>query len=572
MSARYARRWLASLLIGAAVLAAAAAIGRPAATAPARADRVDDTLVASVRAEPRSFNRYIARDLTTAVVTNLIHSGLVRVDRTTDRLEGDLAERWQLLADRRTYRLHLRPNLRFSDGAPFSADDVVFSFKAIYDREVGSVLADTLQVRGQPLIVAAEDPLTVTIQFPSPFGAGLRMLDGVPIYPRHRLASALDNGSFRSAWGVATAPSDLAGLGPFVLRRYQPGERLIFDRNPYFWRHAAGAPPLQHFVLEVLPDQDAELLQLETGGIDFTQSALRPTDVPALGRATRDGRISVTDAGIGLDGDLLWINLRAAKAADPRSRWLQNADFRRAVAQSVDRGAFVDTVYLGEAVAADSIVSPGNREWHVHAPLPAYDLQSSRRLLDGLGLRDRGGDGVRRDAGGHPARLALLTQKGNSSLERGAEVIRESLAAVGVQVDVVALEAGAVIDRVMRGEYDAAYFRLVTTDGDPALNLDFWLSSGSAHVWNPEQRSAATLWESQIDSLMDQIATTIDGERRRALFADVQRLIGREVPVLCFAFPRQPVAVSTRVVGAMPAPYSPPILWNPAAIGVHTTP
>jgi len=528
-----------------------------------------DTLVASIRAEPRSFNRYMARDLTTTVLTFLMHGALVRIDRVTNELQPELAARWELLPDQRTYRLQLRPNVRFSDGAAFSADDVVFSFRAIYDRAVGSVLADTLQVHGQPLTVTAEDAATVVIRFPSPFAPGLRMLDGVPIYPRHRLEPALAAGKFRAAWGPSAPPSDIAGLGPFTLRRYEPGQRLTFDRNPYYWQRGDQRPRLAHLVLEVVTDQAAELLQLETGGIDLTQSELRPSDVPALKRAVAAGRVAVTDAGIGLDGDLFWLNLTSAKAKDSRSRWLQNSIFRRAIAQSIDRRAFVDTVYLGEAVAADSIVSPGNRLWHASARPPEYDVASARRLLGSLGLSDRNGDAMLEDADGHPVRFSLLTQKGNTSLERGASVIRDSLAHIGVQVDVVPLDVGALIDYVMRGNYDAAYFRLLTTDTDPALNLDFWLSSGSAHMWNPEQRAPATAWEAEIDALMEQVSTESNIDRRRELFVDVQRIMAREVPVLCFAFPRLPIAVNSRVVDGMPAPFRPPLLWNPAVIGVR---
>ena len=528
-----------------------------------------DTLVASIRTEPRSFNRYIARDLTTTVVTYLTHAALIRIDRVTNQLEPELAQSWELLADRRTYRLRLRPNLQFSDGAPFSADDVVFSFRAIYG-PIDSVLADTLQVRGQPLTVVAEDAATVTIRFPSPFGPGLRLLDGVPMYPRHRLEPALDAGTFRSTWGPSAPPSEMAGLGPFVLRRYEPGQRLTFDRNPYYWQR--GLPKLAHVVLQVVPEQDAELLQLENGGIDLTQGEVRPSDVPALRRAASAGRIALADVGVGLDGDLLWLNLTSAKARDPRSRWLQHGDFRRAIAHSIDRRAFVDTVHLGAAVPADSIVSPGNREWHAEAPAPAYDVPNANRLLASLGLSDRDGDEMLEDRDGHAVRLTLLTQKGNTSLERGASVIRESLAQVGVRVDVVALEVGTLIDHVIRGAYDAAYFKLLTTDTDPALNLDFWLSSGSAHMWNPDQRTPSTAWEAEIDALMEKVSTTLDTDRRRALFAEVQRIMAREVPVLCFAFPRLPIAVNSRVADARPAPFRPPLLWNPAVIGLRAAP
>jgi len=528
-----------------------------------------DTLVASIRAEPRSFNRYLARDLTTTVITLLMHAGLVKVDRLTNRLEPELAEQWELLPDNRTYRLHLRRDVRFSDGSPFTADDVAFSFRAIYDKAAVSVLAETLEVHGRPLTVVAEDAATVLVQFPSAFGPGLRVLDGVPMYPRHRLEPALSAGRFASAWGPGSAPSELAGLGPFVLARHDPGQRLVFDRNPQYWQRLQGLPRVSHVVLQVVPEQDTELLQLETGDIDLTQGEMRPSDVPALNRAAREGRVVVADAGIGLDGDLFWLNLTAAKARDRRSPWLQHADFRRAISQSIDRQAFVDAVYFGAAVPADSIVSPGNRTWHAAAPPPAFDLASARRLLTSLGLSDLNGDGILDDRDGRPVRLALLTQAGNTSLERGASFIRDSLAPIGVQVDVVKLEAGAFVDALMRGDYDAAYFRLLTTDPDPSLNLDFWLSGGSAHVWNPEQRKASAPWEADIDALMDRVSATLDDHQRAAVFADVQRIVAREVPVLCFAFPRLPIAYSSRVADASPAPFRPPLLWNPAAISLR---
>jgi peptide/nickel transport system substrate-binding protein len=550
----HGREWAA--IAAAVVVTLAMAMPRVVDRNRSRTAASADTLVASIRAEPRSFNRYAARDLSTSILTFLMHQSLVRINRVTNDLEPELAERWELLPDRQTYRLWLRRNVRFSDGAPFSAEDVAFSFRAIYDKHVESELADSLQINGRSLTVVAESPDTVTIRFPAPFSAGLRMLDGVPIYPRHRLESALSAGTLRSAWGLSTPPGTIAGLGPFMLRTYEPGQRLVFDRNPYFRRAGDQSAKLSHVVLEVVPDQAAEVIGLETGAIDITQSELRPSDIPLLKRA---GRVQLTEAGIGLDGDLFWVNLTSAKARDPRGQWLQHPDFRRAVAYAVDRRAFVDTVYLGEAVPADSIVSPGNRQWHTQAGLPEYDPATAKRLLSGL-LRDR-------DSA--PMRFTLLTQKGNTSLERGASVLRDSLAPIGVQVDVVAMEVGALIDHIRRGDYDAAYFRLLTTDTDPALNLDFWLSSGSAHMWNPEQVKPSTKWEADVDRLMNEMSTTPDLERRVALFSEAQRILAREVPALCFAFPRLTLAVNARVDGGTPAPFRPPLLWNPAVLEVR---
>jgi len=565
-----ARTVASVLILVTAALTAVAAVRYVRSGGPSRLSGSPETLVASLRAAPRSFNRYVARDLSTTVLTYLLHASLVRINHVTSELEPELAERWELLSDRRTYRLRLRTGLRFSDGAPFTADDVVFSFQAIYDRATDSVLADTLQVAGQPLAVTAEDPATVTIRFPAEFGPGLRMLDGVPIYPRHRLEAALKAGTLRSAWTLSAPPSDLAGLGPFMLRSYEPGQRLTLDRNPYFRGRDGEPAKIARVVLDVVADQDAELLALQSGAIDVTQSELRPFDVPTLTRAAGSGRVVVSDAGIGLDGDLLWFNLTPAKAHDPRGRWLQHRDFRRALAHAVDQTAFVDTVYLGEGVPADSIISPGNRAWHAVAPPPEYNIVSANRLLASLGLLDRRRDGTLEDDRGNAVTFTLLTQKGNTSLERGAAAIRDSLARVGVHVDVVALEVGAVIEHIMRGDYDAAYFRLLATDTDPALNLDFWLSSGSAHMWNPGQNAPGTPWETEVDALMNQMSTTLDHDRRRQRFADVQRIMARELPVVCFAFPRLPIAVSARVVDATPAPFRPPVLWNPAVISLKS--
>jgi peptide/nickel transport system substrate-binding protein len=321
-------------------------------------------------------------------------------------------------------------------------------------------------------------------------------------------------------------------------------------------------------VLEIVPDQDTEQLRMIAGDLDFTQSEIRPSDYALQRRAEAQGRLTLTDLGPGIDGDLLWFNLTPAKSKDQRSPWLQHVDFRRAVSQAVNRDSFVNTVYLGAAIPAYGVVSPGNRDWYAEVPALTYDPAAARARLDALGLRAGDGHGVREDTAGRPARFTLLTQKGNTSLERGAAVIRDSLWQFGIQVDVVELEVGALIQRFGSGEYDAIYFRLLSTDTDPSLNPDFWLSSGSAHVWNPAQAAPATAWEQEIERLMDDISTSSDPARRVRLFSEVQRIMGREVPVLCFAFPRLWLAMSTRISQATPAPFLAPLLWNPAVITV----
>jgi peptide/nickel transport system substrate-binding protein len=449
----------------------------------------------------------------------------------------------------------------------------VFSFRATYDEKTGSFLRDSLLVGGKPLAVSAPDAATVVVAFPAPFGPGIRLLDNLPILPRHKLEGALAAGTLAKAWDVSTAPSEMTGLGPFVLQSYAPGQRLVFARNPRYWRTDAKGgrlPALDTLTLEIVPDQNAEMLALQTGQVDFTQTEVRPEDYATLKKAADAGKLTITDVGVGLDADTFWLNLQPNRPAAASRPWLLRSELRRAIAHAVDRQAFVETVFLGAAVPVDGPVTPGNHRWHApELPHARHDAAEARRLLAGLGLSDRNGDGLLEDRAGNRAGFTLLTRKGNTALERGAAFIAEELKRVGLAVDVAALEVGALIDRVDRGEYEAVYFQLVVTDVDPALNLDLWRSSGAMHIWNPGQSSPATPWEREIDQLMARQVGSLDQAERKALFDQVQAIVARELPMIQFAAPRIYIATSTRVVNATPALLRPALLWNAETIGVR---
>ena len=380
--------------------------------------------VGTIRDEPQTFNRLAARDNISVLMTQLTQAGLVRINRTEDVVEPWLAESWSSDDDGRTHTLTLREGTTFSDGEPFTSADVLFSFEALYDERLGSALADSLRIDGRPIGVEAPDATTVVVRFPVPYSPGLRLLDSLPMLPRHLLEPALRAGTFRDAWGLSTPPAEMAGLGPFVLQSYQPGQRLVFARNTRYWRtDAAGVqlPYLDRIMLEIVSDQNAEMLRLETGEVDFISSGIRAEDVGSLSRAADAGQVQLFHLGVGLDADFLAFNLQpSAMADDPRRAWLQSLDWRLAVSHAVDRAAFADTIYLGLAEPIFGPITPGNRIWfQPDLPVFDYDLRRAHALLEGLGLADRDGDGLREDRGGRPVRFTLLTQQGNTTRERG---------------------------------------------------------------------------------------------------------------------------------------------------------
>lgn len=573
---RFSRRGL--ILAGAGAVAALGLVlrfgGSDAPTPPVV--RRGGQIVASLRSEPRSFNRLVARDYAAEVVTLLTQGRLARINRATFELEPWLAERWESSADGRTHTLRLRPGVTWSDGTPFTSADVLFSFQAVFDPRAKSVVASSLLVGGRPITAGAPDAETVILTYATPSGPGLRLLDNLPILPKHKLEAALASGSFAAAWNSTTPPAEMVGTGPFVLREYQPGQRLVFDRNPRYWRRGPNGdalPYLDRLVLEIVPEQNAELLRLQAGDLDLTSSELRPEDYVPVRQAEEQGRLRLIELGVGPDADAFWFCLKPeVKGQDPRFKYVQAPAFRKALSYAVDRDAFAETVFLGAAVPLWGPITPGNIQWF-WPDVPRYQHSDKDALawLASLGVYPREQGGAAVDNGGHGSvemRFTVLTQRGISWYERGTAVLRDELAKIGVVLDIVPLEVGALIQRLLACDYDAVYYRPVLTDLDPAGNLDFWLSSGSAHLWNIGQKTPATEWERRIDTLMLEQAASMDPERRRQQFNLVQQIIAENLPVLYFAAPRLYYAHSMRLRGVVPSVQRPAVLWNADSLSV----
>jgi peptide/nickel transport system substrate-binding protein len=553
---------IAALIVGVALWRSC----RSTSIAPAR------ELIASLRSEPAGYNRYLEATAAADLLSLLTDARLVTVNRSTDDLAPSLAERWTPSADGLTYTLALRHDVRFSDGAPFTSADVLFTARMLYDPQVNSALASALQVDGKPLVFAAPDDFTVTVTLPAVFAPGLRLLDQMPILPKHKLAPAFESGKLRDTWRIGSPLTDVVGLGPFQLTEHATGQRLVFTRNPHYWRRDESGtqlPYVDRLVVVIIPDQNTEAIRIAAGEIDLMSNGdIRADDYALFKRASDQGRLRLIDAGIGLDPNFLWFNLSPRAKVRP---WLRDRRVRQAISFAVDRQAMTDTVYLGAAVPIYGPVSPGNRTWFSStAPTYPFDASKAHALLQASGLVDRNADGMLDDAAGKPVRFSIITQKGHTLRERAATVIQEHLRRIGIAVDVVALDVNALVQRWMSGDYEAIYFGAQSSSTDPALSPDFWLSSGAFHAWNPGQTNPATEWEARIDELMRRMAADSNRDERQQLFAEVQRIIGQELPAIYFVAPRVTLAVSPRVANATPAQQVPQLLWNAERLSVSS--
>lgn len=536
----------------------------------AEVGRSGGQLVVVERAEPRTLNPIVAIDAPSREILARTTADLIHIDRETQQPQPALARAWTVSPDGRRFTLSLRRGVRFSDGQPFDADDVVFSFRVYLDEKVGSPQRDQLIVADKPIDVRKLDQYTVQVDLAEPYAVGERMFDSVAMLPRHLLEAAYTEGRLARMWAVGTPADAFAGLGPFRLREYVPGQRLTLERNPFFWktdRAGTHLPYLERLVFVFVPSEDAQAVRFQAGEADVT-TRLSATNFDVLQRDRGRRNYDLIDAGPGLDYTFLFFNLNGPAPNDPpqaaRHRgWFQQLAFRQAVSLAVDRDAIVRLVYRGRATPLGGHVPPGNKLWiNRSLPKPSRSLDRARERLRSAGFSWNAA-GALVDKDGQAVDFTIVTNTGNTERMQIATIIQDDLKQIGIAVGVVTLELRALLQRVlMTHDYDACVLALGAADGDPSSEMNVWLSSGGTHLWHPEQAAPATPWEAEIDTLMRRQLTVRDLQARKRLYDRVQELVAENLPVISLVSPSV-LAGTTKGLGNLrPTIFDHHALWN----------
>jgi len=520
-------------------------------------------LVVAERSAPRSFNPVVITDNPSKTVLERINGDLIHINRKTFRTEPALAASWVPSKDGREYTLKLRPNLRFSDGHPFTADDVVFTFQVYLDEKVAAPQRDLLIVAGKPIAVTKKDNLTVVITLAEPYAVADRLFDGIAMLPRHVLGDAYKQGTLAQQWGINAAPASIVGMGPFRLKELVPGERLVLERNPYYWKHdktGEALPYLDRLVFLVVPSTDAQWLRFTSGELDLMSGAT----AEQFG-SLPPGRFAAMDLGPGLEYNFLFFNQSDGQTGTlaARQAWFRQENFRRAISAAVDREAIVKLVYRGRAEPLWGPVTAGNAAWrNASIPHPARSLDRARALLRDAGFTWRD-DGTLLDRAGTPVEFNIVVSTSRPERNQMATLIQDDLAQLGIRVTISPVEFLAFVDRVTRKrDFEACVFGIGSGDADPNSDMNVWLSSGNLHLWNPSAAKPATPWEAEIDTLMrDQMWARTVADRKR-MFDKVQALVAEHDPMIFLASPHILVAAKPTLGNFTPAILPHYALWN----------
>lgn len=527
-------------------------------------------LVASLRADPKTLNPATAVDVPSKEMIALLSADLIHINLSTQQTEAALAKSWKVSSDGMHYTLELRRGVSFSDGHPFDADDVLFSFKVYLDEKIHSPQRDLLQVGGKPIQVRKLDQYRVVFDLPEPYAAAERLFDSVSILPRHLLEHAYDDGSMAKVWNPTVNPGEIAGLGPFRLKQYLPGQQIVLERNPFYWKEDAGKnrlPYLDEIAFLIVPTEDAEIIRFQAGDVDVIEK-ISAENYAALENSQRERGYTLYDLGASFEYDFLFFNLNDLSSKQlpeiqRKQQWFHRDEFRQAISAAIDRDAIVRLVYQGRATPLWDQVTPGNKLWIDAAiPHPPRSIEKAAALLRSAGFSRRT-DGVLVDAGGQPVEFTILANPSNAQRAKIATIVQDDLSQLGMKVSVVPLEFQAIMTRVFDSlDYEASILGLVSGDADPNPEINVWTSTGGTHLWAQNEIKPLPPWQTELDTLMQRQTTILDYKKRKQAYDRVQELVANYDPVICLVSPNVLVGAKTSLAGVKPSVMRNYILWD----------
>jgi len=503
-----------------------------------------------LRAEPKTFDPLKVEDDASATIRYLTGGVLVRMNRQTQALEPELAQSWNVSKDGRQITFKLRSGVSFSDGTPFSAEDVAYTVQQLMDPALHSATGDAFRSGPGNVETKIISPTQISITFPAAVAGLDRQFDQVAMLSAH------------------SPKKEMAVLGPFVVADYKAGATVLLKRNPNYWRTDAQGrklPYLDSIRLDIQPNRDVELLRFKRGEIDLINSL----DSEYFDKLAGTSPQVVHDAGASLDTEQMWFN-EVAKSPLPgyKKNWFRSANFRRAISEAINRDDLARVVFRGHAQPAVGPVSPANKFWFNAGLKPAvYSSDAALKALQGDGFRLE--NGVLKDKDGNEVVFSIITNAGNKYRERMATMIQEDLQKIGIHVNVVTLDFPSLIERMTQTfDYEAIMLGLTNVGLDPSEQMNVWLSSSDNHQWNPSEKTPETAWEAEIDKLMREQASSGDANKRKESFDRVQEIAVEQAPFIYLVNRNALSAVAANVQGASPVILPPQTYWNVERLSV----
>ncbi len=488
---------------------------------------------------PRTFNHLMATsDATADFTSTIMGSGLTATNPVNGRVVPGFAKSWEVSEDGLTYTFHLRKGLKFSDGERLTAEDVTFTYeKLVFNEAIDTKFTSVIRVDGQLPEIKIVDQLTVRFHLPVPYGPFLRLVS-TGIYPKHKFDD-FNPAAFKEAWSLETAaehPEEIVGAGPFKLAEFVPGERIVMERNPHYYKvDSTGTqlPYLDGLTAIKVKDNKVALLKFVDQGTDF----LRPqiNEMPFLLQQVDENDWKVNtgegDRGAPVNSDFLTLNWETEE--EYLGELFARDEFRKAISLVADRDEMINRAFnsfgnlqLSPVPAISAYYNPEVEEFFSGS----YDPEAAAGLLDEIGVKDSDGDGIRECSNGKDVAFTIVTNEENAARKAMGKVLASGLKELGIEADLETVSFSTLVRKLQTGDYQSAIISVVINPREPAALADMFSSSGALHFWS--SGGPLSNWQQEIDQAFADGLRYATYEKRKEYYDRFQLEFAKHLPVV----------------------------------------
>lgn len=524
------------------------------------------TLIASTIGEgPKTFNPFNSKDNISSQLSEIMYDGLLSTHPITGQPIPKLAKSFKV--NGREYIINLRHGVKWSDGVPITADDVVFTWQnIIFDGFGNTSTRDSIVIDGKLPTVEKIDEYTVKFVTPKPFAPFIRMLS-TPIAPKHVFEPAVKKGKeyFETFLSTNTPPKEFVTSGAFRLKEYVPAQRAVFERNPNYYvinKDDQKLPYLDKLVYLIVGDINNEVLKFEGGELDII--GLQGANVARFKELEKHSDFKVYNLGPNTGTMFVSMNLNTRKndkgeyyVNPKKQKWFQDRNFRQAVDYAMDRKNMVFNIANG--LGAPLFTAESLNSIFLNTDLPSYDrdIEKSKELLKKSGFyTDK--KGKLYDKEGNPVEFDLYTNAGNTEREAIGVMVKQDLEDLGMKVNFKPVEFNTLVNKLVNTyDWDMVIMGLTGSPLEPNGGKNVWMSDGTLHLFN--QRPAGYTkddrfdWEKQIDDLYIKGALATDFKSRKKYYDEYQKIAYEEKPFVYIYSPLIISAIRTKFKNIYPS-------------------
>ena len=524
-------------------------------------------VVATIGDGPKTFNPWESKDATSSSVGEMLYDGLTTIDVNTGKTIPKMAKSVEVMPDKKTYIIHLRKGLKWTDGKPITADDVVFTWNDIIFGGFGNTSTrDSLYIDGKLPTVKKLDDYTIEFKTYKPFAPFLRDL-AAPVAPKHIFEPVIKNGQseFSAFMSGSSDPKTFVTSGAFMIEEYKPAQRIIFKRNPNYYKidkNGQKLPYLDKYIMLIVGNTNNQLLKFQSGELDFIPIEGANVSTLKLQESKKGADFKIYNLGADTSTSFIAFNLSKDKNSDGKyivdpikQEWFNDLNFRRAIEYAIDRNSIILNVANGIGTPLYTAESPTSIFLNKDLKEPEYNVEKAKELLkkSGFYLDEKG---ALHDKKGYRIEFSLYTNSGNFPREAIGVAVKQDLSKLGIKLNFKPIEFNSLVEKLTNTlDWDTILIGFTGTPLEPHSGINVWHSDGTLHAFNKNnnyKNHYVSNWEKRLDTIFETAALELDFNKRKILYDEYQKIVYEQKPLIYMYSPMRISAIRNKFKNIYP--------------------